>query len=60
MDLIDDREMRLKVKQQLRGLIEVIEVDLVQKQMLVWYIGQSPRMMPISPDVAPRMWKLHH
>jgi hypothetical protein len=36
-----DKDVRLKLKQQLRGLVERIDVDLVNKQMVVWYIGQE-------------------
>ena len=56
--VIHDRDVRTKLKQQLRGLIERIDVDLVKKQMVVFYIGQRPRMRPISPDVSPKMFKL--
>ena len=32
----------------LRGLVARIAVNLVKKQMVVFYIGQRPRMRPIS------------
>ena len=57
MNVIHDREVRLKLKQQLRGLIERIDVDLVKKSMVVFYIGQRPRMNVITPDVPPPMFK---
>jgi recombinase len=58
MTVIHDKEVRLKLKQALRGLIDRIDVDLVQKQMSVFYIGQRPRATHIGPDVPPPMWKL--
>lgn len=50
MKVVGDREVRFKLREQLRSLIERIDVDLVKQQMVVWYIGQRPRMRPISPS----------
>jgi hypothetical protein len=60
MNVIHDKDVRLKLKQQLRGLIERIDVDLVRKQMVVFYVGQRPRANFIGPDVSPPTWKVHH
>jgi hypothetical protein len=57
MQVIGDRDVRLKLREQLRGLIERIDVDLVQKQMTVFYIGQRPRAHWISPDASPKMFR---
>jgi hypothetical protein len=53
-----DKEVRLKLKQQLRGLVERIDVGLVKKQVAVFYIGRDRGRLFITPDVSPPMFKL--
>ena len=41
MSVIHDTEVRLKLKQQLRGLVDRIDVDLVKKHMLFSILGRG-------------------